>query len=236
MPDTKIVVTGEPRSEIVRLQIVQLRDHIVHSFITLARLLKEVRDSNYHQGWGFGRWGQWVESGSGLDLSEREAYYLVNIIDRAEQIGIPDEDLSAVKVSSLKQIMSLPADTSPETIKDLVEEAKTLPYRTIKDVVSKLKNEDYVYHTLKFSTDTEENVYQPAMERMRREVGNTIGPDGEPEDITDSRAIELLCADKLAGPDYDADQTIVDAEWEDVVDVPQTHDAANAEASGYPLF
>lgn len=215
--DIEVVVAEQPRSEVVRLQIMQLSQTLHKSFVVLGRLLKEARDESYHLQWGYQRWGQWVEEASGLDMSERTAYDFVKIIEVADRLQLPDSDLEQVKVSSLKVIASLPEDTDPETVKALLEDAKTLPFKTVREVVGQMKNEGFVYHSLKFSTDVEDNVYQPGLERCRREYGNTMSPSGEPADISDSRCVEMIFADYLSSGEDNGERQIIDAEWEDVV-------------------
>ena len=218
---TTDIVIAEPtmdRAEIVLQQIKQIRDGMATGFLVLARLLKEARDNDYPQRWGYARFGQWVEEGSGLDISERTAYDLIRVVTRSEELGIPDDQLTKVKISNLKSIFSLPEDTDPDVMRELVVEAKSLPVKKVREVVGEMKNEDYVYHTLKILRETEDNLYQPALERVRREYGNTVGPEGNPEDISDSRGTEMIFADYLASPEEEDDLPIVEAEWTDVTD------------------
>jgi hypothetical protein len=200
---------------VCRLHLMQLGSEIQRSFITMGRLLKEARDNDYHLEYGYPRFGQWVEE-SGLDLSERNAYYMINVIERAEQLGIPDDQLQQVKFSSLKEIMALPESTDPEQVKALVTEAKDMSVKDVTAVVGALKNESWVYHNLKILREVEDNVYQPAMERARREYGNTINPDGDPDDISDSRCIEMILANYLAGVE-EQEYPIIEGRWSDAI-------------------
>lgn len=219
MEDVALVINPQheiDKAESCRLHILQLRDNIANNFIALARLLKEARDGDYALRWSYANFGDWVEIGSGLDLSERSAYYLIKIVERADELGIPDSELSLSKVSSLKEIMSLPSDTDPEQIKSLVKESQTMKAKDVKEVVGGLKNESWSFHSLKFLREVEENIYQPAMERARRLYGDTILPGGNPGDISDSRCVELILADFLSQPEESEYPEIV-AEWEDAV-------------------
>lgn len=204
------------RAEEVRTEITQLKDSIMASSLKLGRLLKEARDNQYHHIWGYAQFGLWVEEASGLDMSERQCYYLIAVVERAEACGIPDEELNKVKLSKLKTIFSLPADTDPETIKTLVREAETAPLDDVREVVGRIKNVDFVFKTLKMERDTYENVYSPAMDKARLEYGNSIDFKGDPKEIEDDKAIEMICATYLSGPDIEESET-VDAEFEDVV-------------------
>ncbi len=214
---TQDIVTSSQRADIVWSRIVFLRDSITSGFIELGRLLKETRDNDYHLSWGFTNFGVWVEEGSGLDISTRTAYDLIKVVERAAALQIPDRTLQAVKISSLKQIMSLPSSTSPETMRELVEDARDLPFSEVREIVGALKNEAFFYHSLKFNDDVEHNVYQPALEHIRRKAGNTVDGNGDTQDISDSRAIELILADYISG--IPTEDSIEEAEWSDVIEV-----------------
>lgn len=219
MPDTELVTTETPRSEIVRLQILQVGSQLHRSFIVLGHLLKEARDNDYHNSYGYARFGEWIESdSSGLDMSERSAYDFIKVIEGAERLRLTDDALGTFQYSSLKEILSLPADTDPAYQLQLLEESKTMKAKDVKSLVGTLKNEAYTYHTIKNSQEVEDNVYQPALERVRREYGDTVGADGGPEDITDSKCIEMLCADKLSGPEEEDDSEIIEGEFVDITE------------------
>jgi hypothetical protein len=89
--------------------------------------------------------------------------------------------------------------------------------KDVKQLVGMLKDESFTYHTLKFGQEAEDNVYQPALERARREYGSTMAPDGGPTDITDSKAVEMICGDYISGPE-EQDEEIIEGEFTDVTD------------------
>ena len=215
--DLAVVATEQDRPTVVLKQIRALRDGMAHGFITLARLLKEARDNDYAPRWGYARFGEWVEEGSGLDISATTAYDLIRVVSMGERLGISDDALGHVKVSCLKEIAKLPEDTSAEFVSQLIEEAKTMPLKKVREVVGHVTNEDYVYHSLKFLREVEDNVYQPAVERARREYGNTVGIEGNPEDISDSKAIHMILADYLASPEEE-ELPVIEGEFVDVIE------------------
>jgi hypothetical protein len=220
MPDTELATLeseSQPRSEHVLQAIKVIRDNMASGFMTLARLLKEARDEDYAQVWGYSNFGTWVEDGSGLDISRRTGYDLIKIVEMGDRLGLPDGELSRIKVSSLKDIASLPEDTDPEQVKELIEEAKTLTHKSVRGIVGELKNEEWVYHTLKLDKDTEENVYQPALERVRMEYGSTLTEGGETGDISDSKAVEMVLAEYMAQPYNPSEDNgpIIEGVWYD---------------------
>lgn len=220
------LINPTPRHEIVHLQIMQIKNDIMERSLELGRLLKEARDNNYNLPWGYARFGLWVES-SGLDLSERQAYYLIAIVERSEQLGIPDEELKRVKLSKLKAILSLPADTDPDRVRELVREAETMSLKDVNAVVGALKNQEFIYKTHKFPIEVMDNIYEPAVERARRLHGNTVNEAGEVTEISDSKAVELWAVEFLNGPEED-EYPVIEAEFQDIVATEEPTDRTTA--------
>jgi hypothetical protein len=230
LSETAIELVGNsscdtPRHEVVLQQIMQLKSDIMERSLELGRLLREARDNDYHLAWGYSRFGVWVELASGLDMSERHAYDLIKVVERSEVLGIPDDVLTRVKISSLKAIMSLPDTTDPERVRELVHEAETMRVKDVQAVVGAIKQVQWVYKHLKFSIEVDENVYCPAIERVRRLFGNTMNPDGSPAELSESRAVELIMADFLSGAD---DEEPVEAEFVDVISEAEESGQATA--------
>lgn len=208
---------GSLRAHEVLQEILSIKSTIMDKSLLLGRLLREARDNRYNLDWGFSRFDDWVEEASGLDMSARHAYDLIKVVERSESLGIPDEELKQVKLSKLKTIFSLPADTDEGTVRELVEKAKHESLDAIREDVGKIKNLEWVYRTIKIERSVDENVYQPALERARLEFGNTMGHDGGPTDISDGRCVEMWAAEFLARPE-EQDREAIDAEFEDFAD------------------
>jgi hypothetical protein len=209
--------TMSSRANEVRTQLSQIKVSLMETKLILGRLLKEARDNQYNLLWGFHRFGAWVEEGSGLDLSERSAYDMISVVEMANALEIPDEQLHRVKFSKLKAIASLPDDTDPDVVRGLVRDAEEAPLKSVQEAVGLLKNQAYVYTTLKFERDAYDNVWLPGVEKARRMYGNTIGFQGDLADIEQSRAAELMAASLLAEPDESEEGELLDAEYIDVL-------------------
>ena len=220
------IVLADDRSQEVLTRIMEIKGDLMERSLELGRLLKEARDNDYAQRWGYPRFGSWVESASGLDLSERSAYYLIRVVERTAELGIPDEVVKQVKISALKEICALPDDTDPDRVRELINEAQTLSLKSVREVVGALKNQEWVMHHIKMSREAEDAVYQPAMERIRNEYGDTVGPDGSPEDITESRGIEMILADYIASP-AEEEYEIAEGEFVDVIECGTEERAAD---------
>jgi hypothetical protein len=57
----------------------------------------------------------------------------------------------------------------------------------------------FVYMTIKITKKCKEEVLDPAIEMARAEYGDTVDSEGEPQEISPGRAIEMICADYIAG-------------------------------------
>lgn len=221
MPESSYIelISPDPiylRAEACSEQIKRLGNNLVVSSLALGRLLREFRDNHYASALGYGRFGDWVEEASGLDMSERNAYDLIAVVEKSTLFGITDEQLHAVKLSKLKSIFSLPADTDPEVVKGLLQEAETKPLSQVQREVGKLKGQEFVMVMLKLERETYDNTFLMAIEKARRVYGNTMGVDGELADISVSRCVEMWAAEYINGPDEE-EFDVIEGEYEDVL-------------------
>ncbi len=181
----------------VRTKIDALRVNMFDGLLDIAELLAEARRGDYHIHYGFPRFGDWVEQGSGLDMSERTAYYLIKIVENAKLLGISREELRAAKLSKLKEIFSLDAEVHGDEIKLLVGEAKESSLDDIRTKVQKIKSgggeEPFVFLTIKVPMSVKENYIDPAFELIRRQYGDRKDAAGNPVDITSGVCMEYLC-------------------------------------------
>lgn len=221
MPDTELAIVRHssspisPRAEEVLDQIMNIKSTLMKRSLELGRLLKEARDNHYAQEWGFSRFDDWVEEGSGLDMSARLAYDLIKVVEQSFRLGIPDEALERVKLSKLKVIFTLKAgEMSDDDIRELVTSAELMTTKDIAASVGIAKHQEWVYRNYKFDKTAYEQVITPATERAIREYGDTLGVDEQVTDISDSKAVEIWAASFLAEPEPEYGEPI-DAEFED---------------------
>lgn len=193
--------------------ILEIKSSLIERSLELGALLIEAKENDYHLAWGHPTFRSWLEHDSGLDMSERQAYYLMAVVKRSNELGIPQETLRKVKLSKLKVIMSLPAETDPQTIIDLVNEAENASLETVKDVAATLSGSEHVYKTFKLPKEFADDVYRVAVEGCRRQAGSDTRDDGSVSDISESRCLELIYGDFAASAISDED--IVEAEFED---------------------
>ena len=220
MEDQLTVVPMTQEAAAVAERVKALKNSIMENSIELGRLLKTVRDNGYHRAYGFGNFGDWVEQDSGADMSKRQAAYLILVVERAEQLQIPDAQLMRLKLSSAKEIFSLPADTPDDQIRTLLTHAETAPLSTVRSEVQKLRTGgNFTYRNLKMEQAAAEQIWEPAIERVRATHGGYRDDNGQPVDISETAAALYLAAEYLAQPEeHPADPDVLEGEFEDVIE------------------
>jgi hypothetical protein len=194
------------RAEAVLTRIGQIKGDLVRRALELGALLLEAREHDYHVVWGFPRFGDWVEA-SDLDMSERQAYYLMQIVQRAQALNITQAQLERVKLTKLKEIFALKA-APDDVIKQLVENAETATLEEVKYQVQVVKQggEDNEFTFINLDLKGKRiprlarDRIMEAFEDIRRRYGNTVNGEGEVCDITDWRALEMICEEYLNDP------------------------------------
>lgn len=186
------------RAVIVREALVELKDQVQSNVIEQAYLLKEAYDNAYYKVLGSTSFGEWIEEQIDLDMSERSAWYLVNVARKAEELGISKDSLKASKISKLKEIFSLDPTDYGEDTKRLVESSASITLEQVKDKVAEIQGQEPVtYMTLRIPRSVREGVINDAFELARRNYGSVVGEDGQARDISNSRCLELICAEYI---------------------------------------
>ena len=206
------IVTATPKHiESVRKKIEEIRKSISGRFFDLGELLSEIKEGGFHMTWGYANFGEWLEK-SGLDMSERSAYYLIKIVAMGKELNIPREKLESVKISKLREIASLDPKKDGKKIRKLIDscvpdkDGNEMSLEDVRQNVAKVragddKIETFVFMTIKVTKTCKEEVIDPAIELVRAQHGDTVDSSGSPQEISPGRAIELILTDYLAGAD-----------------------------------
>jgi hypothetical protein len=204
MPQAEIVIAPKPelaaRATIVLAEILKIRDGLFTKMFDLADLLTEAHHSGLHHHWGYSRFEDWVEEGSGLDISARTAFYLINIVEKAKELGIPRESYVGVKISKLKAIFSLDSKKHSEAIKLLLATADHQSLEDIQTEVWRIKTdgqgEEYAYITIRIPKSVKEDIVDLAFEEVRRIYGEIEDKEtGELKEATPGKCLELICVE-----------------------------------------
>jgi hypothetical protein len=202
----EITAANQPlakRSVEVLYRINILKESMMDNFFEIGELLTESFEGNYHEAWGCSSFNLWVERDSGLDIGWRQARYLVMITQRSRQMGYTRDDLKSIKISKLKEIFALKDE---QKIRELMGEAENMPLEELREKVQVARHGEgspiFTHMNFKMTKDAK-NIVEMAFEDIRMEFGNTINSQtGEMEDLSDSRCLELLAAERLSGSKF----------------------------------
>lgn len=203
MNNTEIVEQQQNARAIeVANKLRQIKDFSEDSYLTTCELLHEANTGDYHRAFGYATFSDWVVQGSGLGMSWRNAYYLINIWTKALKLGLTKKQLRECCVSKCKEIFSLNPDELGKEMIELVETAPGMTLEEVKVVVAKLKccegEEPALYMTLKLSASIKETLAE-AFELCRRQYGSVETENGV-VDISDSKVMELICISYFQDP------------------------------------
>lgn len=206
-----LVSVAQPLDEIVtnranqvRTELLQIATKVEDHFFTMCELLMEAREQHYETVYGYPNFSEWVEQGSGLNISARQAYYSVNIAKKAKALGLSKDDLRAIGTSKLKEIFSLDTTTHAENIKALLLSAPDSTLNEVKGQVSVAKaaagEEETFYITLRLDKSVKES-YDKAITLARMMYGDQVDEHGEVMDASHSKCIEIIVRSYLMAPD-----------------------------------
>lgn len=202
-PDNTAVVQ-EAANVLAKIQ--NIRIGLFENMFTLAELLTEARAKSFHEVWGFTRFGDWVEKGSGLDISARTAYYLIEIWEKSKELGIPRDQLVAARIAKLKEIFSLDLGKHADEIRKLVQFASEHSLEAVRDSVNTIKAGDgngiepYTYITIKIPQSSKETI-ERAFELVRSQYGDVVDPKtGELMQLSAGKCLEYVCEGYIQDP------------------------------------
>ncbi len=171
------------------------KKNFVKNFYAIAALIAEVFNNKCYEYWGYGSFKEFISEN--LDIQISVAYKMVTMINNKKLLNITDEELLDIKPTKLLEVMSL---KDPEEVKTLLLEAKTASTDIIKEKVRKAKGlGENVWRKYSLSIEAAE-VLDAALDRIKVEYGDSFDPsNNEVKEISNSRAIEMLAANYLAG-------------------------------------
>lgn len=234
-PITPPAIVGEieaGEAQKVRKQINAIINGVNKSTFTLAELLHKVKVTpTLRPEQTFGEYAK------GLALKISKSYYLVRIIDNMLISGVPKDIYEPVGIAKLRVISKLDPlaefEGKPMTqfIKGLVETAADVEMDTLKEAVAHLQgqtgDEARVWLNVSCGKSQRDNVILPAIELAKKLLGTVAtNAEGEPQDASDGRALEMICAAFLADEDngYELPAPVT------IVSVPQADGISEEEA------
>ena len=202
MSELQLINRTEQRAAQVTDEVRQIKLHLAKSLLYLGQLLSEARRNNYPELLGFSSFGDWLKD-SGLDMSERQAYYLIKIVDNAKSLGISREQLEASKMSKLKEIFTLDPVTQGDRIRDLVEASKDLTLEEVRSEINNLRSEVGLEPTTWMNfrvTESQVTAIKFAIEQAQLDYGQNVSETGEVTEASNGTLLaDVICQGYITG-------------------------------------
>lgn len=210
------------RAATVRRAINKLISTSNSSTFDLMDLFHEAKTKNYYSGWGFESFSKYAKS---LDIKYSKAYYLVRIKDNMKAAALERAEYEPVGMGKLRVISRLKPETEYKgtpvslLIRELTLKAGQMTQEQIQFEVDTImgltEDESMVWVNIKVKKLARENVIKVAFEKMKKHLGTVpdeTEAEGQHKDASDGRALEMICANFLADPNYDTPEAAVSPE------------------------
>jgi hypothetical protein len=215
IPDltTPPAIIGEAvagRSDAVRRQISKLIKATNTNTFDLAELMHEAKAHTFYTDWGYESFSRWAKS---LDIKYSKAYYLVRIIEIMSTSGVPRDAFEPVGLGKLRIISKLDPSAQfrgvqvAQLIKELTLKAVTMTQEEVQfevDTILGLTEDEFmVWLNIHVKKLARENVIRPAVALAKKHIGSVnVDDDGNAVDASDGAALEMICANFMADPNY----------------------------------
>jgi hypothetical protein len=177
-------------------RLLRLKGDIRRRWLDLGEVLAEIQQTLAYRELGFWNFQQYVEDR--LAISPRWANYLVCMVRKAKRFGISQETLAEVQVSKTMEIFRL---DDPQKARDLVEKTveKGTPLKEIKRQVAialgEAEDGPQPVRKVWYFAESQWTVVSQAIKAVQMNTGSE----------SETYAIELICADYLAGIGLDTE-------------------------------
>lgn len=215
--DTVIIGEAEAgRAASVRRQINKLINQSNVWTFDLAELLYEAKSKLYFTGWGFDSFSKYAKS---LDIKYSKGYYLVRIVENMIAAGLTRPEYEPVGLAKLRIIARLKPETEYKgtpvslLIRELTLKAGQMSLEEVQlevdTIMGMTEDESMVWWNVKVKKLARENVIIPAIARMKKFIGTQPSEEdeGQQAEVSDGRALEMICANFLADPNYEVPET-----------------------------
>lgn len=220
MPEpTENVIVGDVeagRAVQVRRQINKLIYATNTNTFDLAELLHEVKSKNFFTAWSFESFSKYAKS---LDIKYSKSYYLVRIVENMRAAGLAREAYEPVGLGKLRVISRLKPETefkgTPVSllINQLTLKAIGMSLEEVQHEVDTIlgltEDESMVWLNIHIKKLSRENVVKPALALAKKHIGSVAkDEDGNSVDASDGAALEMICANFLADPNYNQEDVV----------------------------
>lgn len=206
------------RATHVRRRITNLVKAANTGFFDLAELFHESKKNQYPAMWGFESFSAYGKALSkDYNFKWTKIYYMTRIMENMEAAKLERAQYEQVGTTKLRMISRLKPDTEFNgvavsiLIRELTLKAGQMTPEEVQYEVDKIlgltEDESMSWLNVRVKKLAKDNVIMPAMALAKKHVGS-VGTDdeGQSQDASDGRCLELICANFLADPNYNVEQ------------------------------
>lgn len=125
------------RHDIVRKEILAVRDQIEHGFVDYARLLAEAQEKEFFRKWGFETFDEYCIQE--LDVHYRKAMYMVDIWRTVETLKLDKKEVADLGWTKMRDLATV---ITKKNAKGWIKKAKTMSTRELTEAVKKVRRKD----------------------------------------------------------------------------------------------
>jgi hypothetical protein len=190
------------------------------STFDLAELLFEAKSKNYYAGWGFESFSRYAKS---LEIKYTKSYYLVRVVENMKAAGLERAAYEPVGMGKLRIISRLKPETTYNgvpvnlLIRELTLKAGDMSLEEVQIEVDTIlgltADESMVWLNIRCKKMARENVIKPALSLAKKHIGTkpaegVEGEEGQQVDASDGAALEMICANFLADPNWAIEEVV----------------------------
>ena len=223
MSETEQVVVGEAeagRAASVKRAINKLISGVNQSTFDLAEKLYEVKTNQYFTAYGYESFSKFVKDLNGLKYSK--GFYLTKIVALAKGAAVEREQYEPVGLTKLRAISKLSLEGEfngipmPLVVRELILKAAAMDYEQVVEEVNKIlgltEDESMVWLNFSVKKSVRDLVILPAIELAIKHLPSSQTTDDEGNHIDPSKgvAMESICANFLADPNFNTEEPEVE--------------------------
>ncbi len=205
------------RATHVRRRITNLVKAANTSDFDLAELFHEAKKNQYPAMWGFESFSAYGKALSkDYNFKWTKVYYLTRIAENMEAAKLTRKEYEPVGKTKLRMISRLKPDTEFNgisvsiLIRELTLKAGQMSPEEVQYEVDKIlgmtEDESMSWLNIRVKKMAKDNVIMPALALAKKHIGS-VGTDeeGQSQDASDGRCLELICSDFLADPNWNVE-------------------------------
>jgi hypothetical protein len=218
MADEQVVVGEQEagRAASVKRAINKLISGVNQSTFDLAERLYEVKTNQYFMAYGYESFSKFLKDLSGLKSSK--GFYLTKIINLMRGADVNREQYEVVGLTKLRAISKLSLEGEfagvpmPLVVRELTLKAAAMDYEHVVEEVNKIlgltEDEAMVWLNFSVKKSVRDLVILPAIELAIKHMPSSQTTDDEGNHIDPSKgaAMESICADFLASPEWNPEE------------------------------